>query len=1156
LKPKVLTELPLVGRNREINQLMQYFNLVLGGREITVFICGEAGVGKTRLANEFLNLVRKRGATILVGRCLSKANIPYFPFREALNAYVSAISDEKAKFVVKKQLSATGWLEDSEVMGESKNRELFSTPRIDKDRTFEAVARFFLHLSKQNPVILFIDDLHWADQLSLTLLHYLSRKCKNSQLLILGTYRPEELICNEEKRLHPLEETIFSMSREDLLFKMELNCLKRNDFPDLLRPIFGFSLDKEYEEMLYEESGGNPLFAIETINMLIDEGRLVKKKGSWTFVASMDKIGVPSKVHEVIIRRIARLGGQERKLLSLAAVCGYRFTPDILSKALALDLVNVLETLVKIEQKHRLIRSIDSVFEFTHHKIREVIYRDLPNELRRIYHIKIASCIEQVLAEKISEGYSVEVALHFVEGGAPEKAFKYLVKFGEKAVNIFANTQAIEYLNKALEATQRTAYLATSENLYRIYQLRGRAWLGRDEGRKALKDFNLMLQNATNIGDESMIAEAHYWLGKAYMTIEEFSPFFSEMDKVIQHFMKALENARRIGNKLLEGRIAAEIGSALIANLDTMDEGCMWLEASCRICEETDDKVTKARSFQDLGWYYNWKGDFNKAKDYINKALALANEIGATITAIHALFMLTIVLAGNGEYNEAISTGRRCLQLAQDCGRTTEASWVLNTLGWIYHDLSNIELAIKYNKESIKTARAQQKTIALGGVPHALANLGMDYLYKKDHERAEKYFEEANKLMHQHPSAWWRMRIHILLGRGEIALAKGNYTQALKFAEELLAIAEKAEAKKYIAKSLKLKAEVLAKMDDMDEAIELMEDALKLAQQVGNPPLLWQVNYSLGLLFERHGNPQEANMHYANSLALIEAVASKLNNAILKSTLLTSPVTRTIRAAYARTVSAPEEAAGIKKFEHAYIQAYLVVPEKVNVGETFEVRIDMVNVAMKPGMLVRIEGLVPDNFKVIDIVPEHRLEEEGTINVKGKCLKSQKVESIRIWVKASESGILRISPRIIYVDELGKFKVCRPEPVTVAIYPPKEFEFKMKNAQKVFEYLTKAFVEDYMRRRLTLEKSGWRTFMQIIKNTEIPKSSIYGTKSHHGPAILELEKRGIIEIRIFPGERGRGGNIMKARISYEKDEIKQYIVKRYVNHQVMKFKEK
>jgi len=706
--------------------------------------------------------------------------------------------------------------------------------------------------------------------------------------------------------------------------------------------------------------------------------------------------------------------------------------------------------------------------------------------------------------------------------------------------------QAVEYLNKALKATHKAANLATNENLYKIYQLRGRARLAQDEGTKALKDFNLMLQKATNIDDKLMIAEAHYWLGRAYMTIEEFSPYFSEMNKVIQHFTKALENARRAGNKLLEGRITAEIGSALIANLDTMDEGCKWLQDSCKICEETGDKVTKARSFQDLGWYYNWKGDFNKAKDYLNKALALAEEIGATITAIHALFMLTIVLAGKGEYNEAISTGRKCLQLAQDSGRTTEASWILNTLGWIYHDLSNIELAIKYNNESIKTARAQQKTIALGGVPHALANLGMDYLYKGDYECAEKYFEEASSLMHQHPSAWWRMEIHILLGRGEIAFAKGNYTEALKFAEELLATAEEADAKKYIAKGLKLKAEALAEMGNIDEGIELMENALKLAGYVGNPSLLWQINYSLGLLFEKRGDLQKARVYYARSLALIEAVALKLDSSILKSTLLTSPMTRTIRAAYTRTVSASQKAAGLKKFEHAHIQAYITVPNEATVGETFEVRIDMMNVAMKPGLLVRIENILPDNFEVIDVMPKYRLE-EGTINVEGKCIKPQKVESIRIWVKAQESGVLYANPKIIYVDELGKFKVCQPNPVTVAIYPPRRFEFKMNGAQKVFEYLTKAFVEDYMRRKLTLEESGWRTFTQIIKNTEISKSSIYGRKSPKGSVILELEKKGVIEVRIFTGERGRGGKIMKARISYEKDEIKQYIIKRYIN---------
>ena len=889
MKSRLPAEPALVGRDQEIKQLTQHLDSALKGKGTTVLICGEAGVGKTRLANEFLSLAKKKGAKILSGWCLSEAAIPYFSFTEAFSSYIPTTSDEKTKSVMTKHLGIIGWLKGPEFAREPKARELFLTPEIERDRTFEAVARVLLQLSAQEPLILFLDDLHWADHLSLALLHYLSRKCRNSRLLVIGTYRPEEIIPTGEKRLHPLEETIFSMSREDLLIKMELSRLKRNDFPELMRSIFRSLIDNEFVEKLYDETEGNPLFAIETLSFLVDEGFLSEKEGQWILTAPTEKMGIPSKIHEVITRRIARLGREERKLLDLAAVCGHSFNPDILSRTLASDIADVLQTLAEIEQRHRLIRSEDSTFGFTHHKIREVIYVNLPGELRRVYHLKTASCLEQVLAEKISDGYMAGVALHYVEGGAPERTFEYLVKLGEKAVDIFANLQAIEYLNKALEATQKVASLATSENLVKIYMFRGRAWLGQGEVTRAIDDFNLLLQNATSIGDESMITEAHYWMGSALY-------WAGKWDEAKSHLVRAIEMARTTGNKLVEGRSLYSLAYVLCYDLDTFDESIMRFEESSRICKEIGDKVNDARNRCLIGELYTWKGDFNLAKENINEASALAEETGDNFFKLGCLFALTIVQASKGEYNEAISTAQRGLQLSRDCGNMYLVAPILTTLGWIYHDLSNIELALQYHNEALKI-----KTVICKRDLPFLVDLGMDYLYNHDYKNAEKYFTEANGMIPLHRGALWRFKTRVLLGFGEISLAKGDCAEALKLAEDSLTISEEAGAKKYIAKSLKLKAEALAKMGNMEEAVKLMENALKLAQQVGNPPLIWQIHHSLGLLLEGYGNPQKANEHYAEAIALIEATASKLDDPSLTNSLLTAPQTKAIGDAYAKT---------------------------------------------------------------------------------------------------------------------------------------------------------------------------------------------------------------------------------------------------------------
>lgn len=282
----------------------------------------------------------------------------------------------------------------------------------------------------------------------------------------------------------------------------------------------------------------------------------------------------------------------------------------------------------------------------------------------------------------------------------------------------------------------------------------------------------------------------------------------------------------------------------------------------------------------------------------------------------------------------------------------------------------------------------------------------------------------------------------------------------------------------------------------------------------------------------------------------LDRVEKKRKFAISLAEVLKAPLLLSSTANISAPAPTREEALGIENFEHTNIQAHLKVPEAANVGEEFEILLDLVNVAKEPGLLVRIDELFPSAFKISKTLTSLELE-NGSLNVKGKRVEPQKVESIRVPVQAIKTGTFNLNPKIVYVDDVGNFRTCKVEAATITITPITEFQFKTENAKKVFKYLTKAFVADYMKRKLVLEKSGWRTFMQIIKNAKTPKSSIYGAAGRRGFAIAELERRGLVEARIFPGERGRGGNITKLRIYYEKETIK-----RYIDQRVMKNKEK
>jgi hypothetical protein len=278
---------------------------------------------------------------------------------------------------------------------------------------------------------------------------------------------------------------------------------------------------------------------------------------------------------------------------------------------------------------------------------------------------------------------------------------------------------------------------------------------------------------------------------------------------------------------------------------------------------------------------------------------------------------------------------------------------------------------------------------------------------------------------------------------------------------------------------------------------------------------------------------------------ILETVREERELAASLGEVLHAPQIASTTASFTTPTPSHENSVGLERFEHANIQARLSVPKDVGVEDDVEIQLDLVNVAKNYGLLVRIDNLAPKGFKVTEEPPGYAVE-DGSLDMGGKRFEPLKVETIKILARATDVGIFDLGPEVIYVDEAGQFQTCKPKTVRVTVHPPHAFRFEAKDAQSTFDYLTKAFVKDYMRRRLPLEKSGWRSRMQIVKNAKISKSSVYGARGRQGRAMSELESRGLVETRVFPEERGRGGKIIKTRISYEKEPVKRYVDKQVI----------
>jgi eukaryotic-like serine/threonine-protein kinase len=432
-----------VGREKELERLRKALDEAFSGRGGMVMLVGEPGIGKTRTTEELGTYARMRGGRVLWGRAHESSGAPpYWPWKQ--------VGDSHARFVPPAELA--GELDQEQVAELARIFPMLranappapvSDPESAQFRLFDAYCAFIRAGAERAPLLIVLDDLHWADKPSLLLLQHFAREFSHVRALVVCTYRDTDL-----SRTHPLSEALATLNREAGFLRIPLRGLSRQEVEAYIRAAANVGPPARVVDRIFEETEGNPFFLSEVVNLLTQEGTLMSE--------SVTDIAVPDGVREALGRRLDRISKDANELLQVCAVAGREFTYDTLT---LLDERSEDEVLRLIEEavEARVIEEMEQPgrYRFTHALMQETLLDELTTTRRVRLHGQVGEALEKRWGDRAPD-YASRLATHFLEAAtlAPrfaDKALSYTVLAAEAAERQSAWDNAAAYYGRALD---------------------------------------------------------------------------------------------------------------------------------------------------------------------------------------------------------------------------------------------------------------------------------------------------------------------------------------------------------------------------------------------------------------------------------------------------------------------------------------------------------------------------------------------------------------------------------------------------------------------------------------------------------------------------------------------------------------------------------
>lgn len=836
-------QIPILGRDEERECLLRHLESSMNATGGTVLVEGSSGVGKTRLLEAFARDAEWRGAEVLWGHSSESGTAtPYEVIVNALSSGLTSLRVNQLAYTVDEiWLSALGTIIPNLT---DKLQNLPKLPDMAPEQSHERLmSAFAITLSawgQIRPLVFILEDIHWADEDSLDLLIAQARHITGQHILVIGSYRGAEARGNPA-----VWQKLDALDRAGVRQRMVLDNLNADSSGELVRRALGLTKAAPlFEERLFQETGGNPLFLLETLRTLHDEGLLIQdENGKWSTswdatTENYAELPISPAVERTIARRVKLLPDSLQPILQLAAVLGKRFHFDELHKTSGGQLHDLLTKIRPLIQ-HNFLEETAQGYRFSHEKIHQVVYEEIDDKRRTILHLQVAQTLSNLSPERFAD-----LAWHYQGAGDIDKATNYYFRAGQSSMAVSAFTGALEFFDQALALIEIEPGSMTTEEHFAI--LASRAEVLRILGRRddQAKDLDTMKQLSQDSPDLTL---------KTLLLMAWLQTQTGDYDKAEANTEKAQALAANLGNQLQETE--ALIIAGTIRNWRGQPKDAIpLLENAVNLATRYDDFDMMAQARHALANALLGIKDYQRAQAEIERALEIYTRQGNVMGQLDQVHISGIAYMEQGDFDTASKLYQRSIELSQGLGylyAEGRAQINLANIRFLQGNITaaldgyaqaadNFQLTGNRRGEAMTRANlASLKTSILGDLKGA----------RREVDAALAAFRDMGDSVGEG---------QCLVVSGEVYRSQGNYAQAIPSMEsgieKLLAGGEKWIA----AQCFRLLILVFIDNNQPELAIETAERAEQICNELGNDDMLMYCNALHGIAHLHVDQPEKA----------------------------------------------------------------------------------------------------------------------------------------------------------------------------------------------------------------------------------------------------------------------------------------------------------